>query len=337
MNETLRIEGTQVVIPDRGITIIFGPSGCGKTRLLRQLAGLETCHHAIFFRDQCWQRPGRRLGPGLRNIAMAFQEPRLLPHKSLRDNIFLGQAAAAPLPASALLERLDLADKLDQPAGTLSGGEQQRGALARALAHPGQLLFLDEPLTGLDQQRRRAALSLIKENGQQRPVLMVTHQLDEVLALADHLLLMDGQQQFAGPLEQLINHPLLVNQRGHEFSILQGRPDQTDAGLDCLQMADGQQLRMVSNGALPANGLQRIAIDARDVSLALSPAADSSILNILRARILDAGDSAQDHSTVTLALGDQQLRALVSGYSLKKLGLRPDQWVYAQIKGTIRL
>lgn len=337
MSWQLQIDGTGLCIPDQGITVIFGPSGCGKTRLLRQLAGLEPSPQPILFRNTVWQGPAHRLRPGQRQIAMAFQEPRLLPHKSLYQNVVLGQRAVSRAAVDALLTQLDLTHLQDQRAGTLSGGEEQRTALARALLHPGQVLFLDEPLNGLDQQRRRAALALIRDDAQRRPVLMVTHQLDEVLALADQLLLMDSHQRLIGPLEQLINHPLLIRQRGHEFSVLQGQAGQDQDGLHCLQLADGQQLRLVTGGARPVAALQRIAIDARDVSIALSQPTDSSILNILRARVIDTGDSTQDYTTLTLAVAGQPLRALVTGYSVRKLALAPDQWVYAQIKGTVRL
>lgn len=320
-----------LTLPTEGVTVLFGQSGCGKTRLLRALAGLDPHRGNISFRQQRWLSGTQTLAPAARKLGMMFQESRLLPHKTVADNIVLGQSI--PLPAQ-LIDALDLTHLLHTRANQLSGGEQRRVALARALAHQGQAILLDEPLTGLDAERKRNALALIKAAGKQKPVIMVTHQLDELLHVADHLMLMDKTRLCEGQLQALINHPLLVQQRGHAFSILCGEVKPSANGFSTLLLDDGQQIRLVGKQHITERG---IAIDARDVSIALTHANDSSILNIVKVRIHSLGDANAPYATLELALGRQTLRALLSGHSIRQLGLAPGQWVYAQIKGTVQI
>lgn len=323
-------QAPDICLPSTGICVIFGGSGCGKTRLLRALAGLDQHTGKIQFNDQIWLNEMQSLSPRKRNISIMFQESRLLPHKSVHDNIFLGQAVS---DQGKLFDALELTPLLHLTAGELSGGEQRRCALARALVHKGQALFLDEPLTGLDQTRRANAIELIRAEGKRRAVLLITHQLDELLQLANHLILMNQTQLIEGELTQLINHPILVHQRGHAFSILCGKVTDTSTEFTVLELDDGQHIRLVGNQQIDRG----IAIDARDVSISLSQSKDSSILNIVKTQILSLEQSTPSHATLTLALGQQRLRALLSTHSINKLKLAPGQWVYAQIKGTVQL
>jgi len=324
-------------LPSSGISAIFGESGSGKTSLLRALAGLDRMPGDVYFNNQCWQSAAQFLPPKMRKLAMAFQEPRLLPHKTVRDNIFLGRTPHFSAATETLFSELNITPLLSQRAEQLSGGEQHRVALARALLQPSQVILLDEPLTGLDQQRRRMAIKLIKARATNTPILLVTHQLDELLALADHLVLMDKSQSLNGSLDALVNHPILIQQRGHECSVLTGRCIERDAHSSLLDLGAGNHLRLISQLTSNSASEQRVAIDARDVSLCLSKATDSSIMNILPATITQLKPTADGTCAVTLSVGEQILRALVSDYSAKNLALAVGKKVYAQIKGTIAL
>lgn len=165
---------------------IVGRSGCGKSTLLRSIAGLESI-------DEGKLTVGA--GTGAPDIRIMFQEPRLLPWKSVLDNVALGLprsvgAAAASLWTVGLAERAD-----DWPAA-LSGGQKQRVALARALVHEPQLLLLDEPLGALDALTRIEMQQLIESLWLARgfTAVLVTHDVAEAVALADRVLLIEEGQ-----------------------------------------------------------------------------------------------------------------------------------------------
>jgi sulfonate transport system ATP-binding protein len=160
---------------------LIGRSGCGKTTLLRALAGLDPI------------QGGRIEAP--RTPAVIFQEHRLLPWKSLWQNVALGLAEPdARERASAALEEVGLGDRLDDWPRTLSGGQSQRVALARALVREPTLLLLDEPFAALDALTRIRMHRLIKRLvAKHRPgVLLVTHDVDEAIVLADRITIMRG-------------------------------------------------------------------------------------------------------------------------------------------------
>jgi sulfonate transport system ATP-binding protein len=171
-NLNLRIERGEFVV-------LLGESGCGKTTLLRALAGLDPIDG------------GRIVAP--RRPAVVFQEHRLLPWESLWRNVSLGlQASDARQRASAALSEVGLAERLDDWPRNLSGGQAQRVALARALVQEPELLLLDEPFAALDALTRIRMHALVRELvAAHRPgVLLVTHDVDEAIALADRILVM---------------------------------------------------------------------------------------------------------------------------------------------------
>jgi sulfonate transport system ATP-binding protein len=171
-NLNLRIERGEFVV-------LLGESGCGKTTLLRALAGLDPIDG------------GRIVAP--RRPAVVFQEHRLLPWESLWRNVSLGlQAPDARARARAALSEVGLGERLDDWPRNLSGGQAQRVALARALVQEPELLLLDEPFAALDALTRIRMHALVRELvAVHRPgVLLVTHDVDEAIALADRILVM---------------------------------------------------------------------------------------------------------------------------------------------------
>jgi sulfonate transport system ATP-binding protein len=160
---------------------LIGRSGSGKSTLLRALAGLD--------RDVTGE-----LGV-TGTVAVAFQEPRLLPWRRVQANVSLGLRTGDPRSvARAALAEVGLADRAGAWPLTLSGGEAQRVALARALVREPSLLLLDEPFSALDALTRismhRLVLRLWEHH--QPAVLLVTHDVDEALALADRVLVLAG-------------------------------------------------------------------------------------------------------------------------------------------------
>jgi molybdate/tungstate transport system ATP-binding protein len=184
---------------------ILGPSGCGKTSLVQTVAGhIEPDRGRIHLGDE--ELTG--VPPEKRRAAVVFQDGALFPHLTARENIAYG-ASDARLVAS-LAEALAVTDILEQPADTLSGGEQQRVALARALATDPEVLLLDEPLANLDTPIRRRLRGDISEilADVGVPVVYVTHDQRAAAAIGDRLAIMrDGQIQQVGPPETVFRSP----------------------------------------------------------------------------------------------------------------------------------
>ena len=187
----------QATVPLEGVTAIMGPSGSGKTSLLRMLAGLEPgVRGEARFDDTVWQQGRRGLRPEARQVGFVFQDGRLFQHLSVRENVRYG-AARRNVPATAasgIAQALGLDELLERRPATLSGGEIRRVALARALASGPEILFLDEPLSGLDDSAKAQVLPYVSRAvaGSGIPVLYVTHSQDEVTHLADRVLLIEA-------------------------------------------------------------------------------------------------------------------------------------------------
>ena len=161
---------------------VVGRSGCGKSTMLRIIAGLEEPGAgAVQFGDG-GARPETRI---------MFQDARLLPWKRVRDNVALGLPRGAG--AAAALRQVGLEDRAAEWPAVLSGGQRQRVALARALAHEPQLLLLDEPLGALDALTRIDMQQLIEGLWQACgfTALLVTHDVQEAVALADRVVLIE--------------------------------------------------------------------------------------------------------------------------------------------------
>lgn len=159
---------------------VVGRSGCGKSTLLRAVAGLEE------------PDAGTLVGPGADDTRMMFQEARLLPWKSVFDNVALGHARPIA-PVRAALDAVGLGQRGAEWPAVLSGGQRQRVALARALVSRPSLLLLDEPLGALDALTRMEMQQLIESLWLERcfTAVLVTHDVQEALALADRILLIE--------------------------------------------------------------------------------------------------------------------------------------------------
>jgi sulfonate transport system ATP-binding protein len=185
--------GTQVlrditlnIAPGSFVTII-GQSGCGKSTLLRLLAGLDLPDHGALRLDE------KPLAAAQAEVRLMFQEPRLLPWANVLDNIGIGLTGNWQDRAKTLLREVGLDTRAKDWPATLSGGQKQRVALARALIGQPRLLLMDEPLGALDALTRLAMQALITRIwlDQKFTAILVTHDVQEAVALGDHVILLE--------------------------------------------------------------------------------------------------------------------------------------------------
>lgn len=173
-DDTPVLQDVSLTVPDTGAVCLFGASGCGKTTLLRLLAGLEV------------PTAGQVYRPENLRVAMVFQENRLLPWLTVRQNVELVTADRDAVDAA--LAAVSLSDAAEDYPAALSGGMQRRVALARALAYGGDVLLLDEPFNGLDDTLKSHIAAAFREHFSHGAIVLVTH-LKEEAALFDAAIL----------------------------------------------------------------------------------------------------------------------------------------------------
>ena len=338
----------QLDLPGHGITALFGPSGSGKTTCLRVLAGLERAARGrVRVGDEIWQDSARGvfLPTHRRALGYVFQEASLFDHLTVEGNLRFGHdrtpAAQRRHDWRHGLELLGIGHLLQRWPHELSGGERQRVAIARALATSPQLLLMDEPLAALDAARKDEILPWLEQlhEALDVPVVYVTHSLDEVARLADHLVLLEqGRARAQGPVIELMSRADLPLTHGDGASALIEAITcglQNASGL-CELRFDGGTLLLPQTRSvpLPERTPVRVRIQARDVSLSLVAPEQTSVLNILPATVTDLNDDGPGQVLVGLRLGDHtRLLSRISRLSSERLGIAAGQAVFAQIKG----
>lgn len=312
-----------------GITAVFGASGSGKTTLLRIIAGLEPgASGSIRFRGTAWLDASGSLPAEARSLGMVFQDGRLFPHLNVRRNLMFpirqgGRRGAIGFEDT--VQALGLEPLLDRQTVSLSGGEQQRIAIGRALLADPALLLMDEPLSSLDRDRRRELLPLIRSLPQRFgvPILYVTHDVDELIYLASHVLLQDAGRIVArgGPREIFDSRDFAIVEvaiTGHTESLTLARLGSSELRLPLTQSAVGETLRL--------------RIDPRDVILATTAPEGISIRNCFKARVRRIEERGDGLVDVRLDVGDQWLAARITPDAVADLALQSEQDVYALIK-----
>ncbi|WP_249975974.1 molybdenum ABC transporter ATP-binding protein [Vreelandella olivaria] len=333
----------ELTLPGRGVTGIFGTSGSGKTSLLRLIAGLERPETgAIQLGDQVLLDTQRRIcvPAHKRRIGVVFQEARLFPHYRVRGNLTYGMPTHAPDRFDEIVELLGIAPLLERMPGTLSGGEARRVAIGRALLSAPQLLLMDEPLTGLDGARKEELLRFIARLTKQVdiPVIYVSHDPEEISAIADHLVLMkSGNIVASAPLNHLLQRFDLTQELGgfDAASIIEGRVEQHDTRYHLTHLSLDERHRLVIPGtSAPIGSYLRIRILARDIALALTPPLATSYRNQLPATI-EAMTTLpiSPHSVeLLLSVGANRLRARLTRKSSDEMALGVGKQVTALIR-----
>ena len=327
-----------------GITVLFGPSGSGKTTLLRCLAGLERASDGFMqFGNDIWQDEAQGVCLPLytRPIGYVFQEPRLFPHYSVRSNLLYGYkripSEARRISIEQVVDILGIGPLLERRTHKLSGGEQQRVAIGRALLTSPKLLLLDEPLTSLDLQRKQELLPFIRRLHEELhiPIMYVSHSISEILQLAERVVLLkQGKVVGAGALNEVLTS---LDFRGNfgllrVGAVLDARVASHEPEYGLTQLEFKGQFLFVPFQPATIGQSVRVHILSSDVSLVVGRTnAPTSVLNILEATIMEIREMDQSSVDVLLDIG-APLVASITRKSLANLGLKPGDRAFAHIK-----
>ena len=334
-----------LALPGRGVTALFGPSGCGKTTVLRALAGLEHAQGRVVVDEEAWQddAASRFVPTHRRAIGYVIQEAPLFPHLDVRGNLAYGLKRIAVAQRRIALDQvvalLGIGPLMERRTDTLSGGERQRVAIARALATSPRLLLMDEPLAALDARRKAELLPYLDRLHQELgiPIVYVSHSIDEVARLADHLVLMDAGCVLAdGPLPDMLARLDLPVAFGDDAGVvLDAAVGERDAQWQLARLdVDGEACRLwTRDQGLPVGRHVRLRVLARDVSLTRTPQTGTSIGNQLRGTVEAIADD--DHPALALVrvrVGRVPVVARLTRRSAHALELAIGMPVWAQVK-----
>ncbi len=325
------------------VTVLFGRSGAGKTSVVDMVAGLS-CPDEGYVRLNGFSlfdsAKRTNLPPEKRRIGYIFQDGRLFPHMTVRRNLTYGMKLLAPkdrlIGFDQVVELLGILHLLSRKPATLSGGEKQRVAIGRALLTSPRLLLMDEPLASLDQARKSEVMPFIGKlpHALSIPILYVTHSIDEVLQLADDMVLMNcGKSVLAGKMPEVIQRPEFQDVIGRQeaFSVVSMVVKDHDAlaGLTLLQGPAARLKVPLMNCA--AGEAVRVRIRARDVAIALEPPLNISVQNILKAIIVGL-DMTNDFLVDVKLNAGFTLIARVTPKAKTELNLKVGRHVFALIK-----
>ncbi|HEX6994533.1 MAG TPA: molybdenum ABC transporter ATP-binding protein [Gammaproteobacteria bacterium] len=324
-----------------GITALFGPSGSGKTTLLRIISGLETAADGdVTFDGERWQASGVHVPPHKRRVGYVFQDGRLFAHLTVAKNLAFGFGRRAERERAAIrfddvVAALDLAPLLSRRPASLSGGEQQRVAIGRALLAGPRLLLMDEPMSSLDVRRKAEILPYIERLPEAfgLPVLYVTHSVDEVARLASSVVLLsDGQVVGRGLVAEILERIDLwpVTGRLDAGTLVETVVDDARAGMASLVL--GRQRLRVPLAGTPVGTKIRLRILARDVAIATEKPRAISIRNVLEAEILSVDFYGPVYVELLLDVDGRHLRSRITREAFDELGLDVGRRVYALIK-----
>ena len=328
-------------IPEQGVTAIFGPSGSGKTTLLRSIAGLENHPNGLMtFRGLTWQHKDTFVPTHLRSIGYVFQEASLFTHLNVKANLeYGGKRRGTSNNCEGLeqaVELLGIRHLLARMPSTLSGGERQRVAIARALASSPKILLMDEPLASLDHVRKQEIMPFLESlhRALKIPILYVSHSIDEVMRLADQLVLLDNGKVIAtGPVNEVLTQlalPIASNEDAASLIETTLAAHDEEYQLSYLDFIGGRISVPLLDTQIGSE--VRIRIAARDVSLTLQHQRETSILNIFPATVDQIEELAGAQVMVRLLAAGIPILARLTHKSVARLNLRPGSQVFVQAK-----
>lgn len=326
-----------------GVTALFGPSGAGKTSIINAIAGTfrpQQGRIVIAGRPVFDSARSLWLSPRSRRTGYVFQDARLFPHMSVRDNLLFGWRRAQKRAELGEIERiialLGLEHLQERMPRSLSGGEKSRVGLGRALLSSPDILLLDEPLAALDVQRRQEILPYLERlrDEARLPMLYVSHALDEVARLADQIVVLkDGRVARQGSVFDVLTDIELPEFAGSEplGAVIETKIGaRRSDGLTALDFDGGTLLVQELNR--PQGTVQRVRVRAEEIMLALEEPRTISANNVLLMHVLGVRRDSATHADVQLLCGRTRLVARITRASLERLNLAPAKPVFAIIK-----
>ena len=327
-----------------GVTALFGRSGTGKTTLVDCIAGLRRPARgrivldgqALFDRDRHIDLPAHH-----RRVGYVFQEARLFPHLTVRQNLLYGRWAGRRggdgQELGHVVELLGIGPLLARRPGNLSGGERQRVAIGRALLASPRLLLMDEPLASLDEPRKAEILPYLDRlRAESRiPIVYVSHAIDEVARLAQTMVLLsEGRVAAVGPTALIMGRLDLgpATGRAEAGALLEGTVTGHDLAYDLTEVEiAGQPVLVPHFQAAPGDHVS-LRVRARDVALACGATEGISIRNRLRGRIVALVREEGAFAECSVDIGGQQLRARLTRLAADELGLEVGSEVTALLR-----
>ena len=333
----------QFELPTPGVVALFGRSGCGKSTLVNVIAGLLKADSGwVALDDAVLLDTALRIDvlPERRRIGYVFQDARLFPHLSVAANLRYGQRRAQ-VPSfvgiDLVAELLDLGALMSRRTHQLSGGERQRVAIGRALLSQPNLLLLDEPLASLDASRREEVLPYLETLRDQLsiPMVYVSHDFDEVLRLATHLVLMESGKTIAqGNLSEMSLNPGLRAIIGADAvgAIVEGTVIGRDPASGLLRVQVGHGELKVHFGKAANGAKLRVQLLARDLIVATQAPQHLSVRNSLSGAVTAVMSDDEDSDLIDIDIGGTIIMARVTKAATRELGLAPGLPVWALVK-----
>ncbi|RME89533.1 MAG: molybdenum ABC transporter ATP-binding protein [Candidatus Hydrogenedentota bacterium] len=333
-------------LPLSGIVGITGHSGSGKSTFLKFLAGFERDSGTITLPNIVWQNDKVFVPPHKRNVGFVFQQNALFSHLTVKKNIEYGfkrykkqnPEKRVKITMDEVISVFQMENLLEKKPNQLSGGQQSKVALARALAANPTLLLCDEPLANLDDSSREEILNYLKQipHQFQIPIYYVSHSLSELASISDVLLIMDNGKvlKIADAQDVLTDISLPLAQSMHACSFLQGTLIDYDDQFKLAKVQLKNQMLYVPAG-LKQNRHKstRVIVSAKEVALSKTPPATSrSILNSLEAVVEKYSHLPNGQTIVQLSVDSQLIIAKITTYSAEKMALQKGGKVFAEVK-----
>jgi molybdate transport system ATP-binding protein len=331
-------------VPAGRVLSLIGPSGSGKSTTLRAIAGLyRPANGSVVSDGNVWfdSETGFSVPARRRRVGLVFQSYALFPHLTALENVMESLTdrpqSVRRGEAADYLRRVHLAGLENRRPKELSGGEQQRVAVARALARRPEVMLLDEPFSAVDRATRHLLQNELADLRRDfaMPVILVTHDLDEAARVADDaVVLAAGRIVASGRIEDVFSRLDLDSVLGpHEAgAILNATVRRHEPEFALTWLSSAGATLVVPSLPRDVGDAIRIRVRARDVTLALSEPADISTRNIIPAEIVEIKIEDGAYAEVLLVAAGQYLRARITRKSAVELGLAPGKRIFALIK-----